>query len=129
MSKPILSSVTTLKREHENLRHGFGLEGSGGPPHDGGMETRIAKLEALVQGLASKSDLAEVRADFHKGVNDLIKWIVGTAFAGIVLLITIMTFVLNNAAPKAVAPSASSPAPIVIQLPATPPAPVEAPKP
>lgn len=105
------------------------VETPGGPPHDGGMETRIAKLEALVQGLASKSDLAEVRADFHKGVNDLIKWIVGTAFAGIVLLITIMTFVLNNAVPKAVVPSASSPAPIVIQLPATPAAPLEAPKP
>lgn len=94
---------------------GGALAGGNEPPHDGGMESRVAKLEVIIPTLATRADAAELRADFHKGVNDLIKWIVGTAFVGIALFITIMAFVLNNAVPKS-APSAA-PSPIIIQVP------------
>lgn len=98
------------------------LDRDGGGPHDGGMETRVAKLEAVIPTLATKADMAELRSDFHKSTNELIKWIVGTAFVGIALFITIMAFVLNNAVPKVATPS-GQPAPIVIQVPAPPPQP------
>lgn len=109
------------------------------------MEARIANLEAVVPTLATKADvegfrlstkaeltelrlatkadMAEIRSDFHKSTNELIKWIVGTAFVGLALFITIMAFVLNNAVPKAAAPS-GQPTPIVIQVPAPSPQPV-----
>lgn len=85
------------------------LEHGGGGCNDDGMEVRIAKLEAVISTLATK-------ADVEKGFHDMVKWIVGTAFVGIALLITVMTFVLNNAAPKA-SITASQPTPIVIQIP------------
>lgn len=109
-----MGSVSQLNRRAAELA------GGGEPPHDGGMDARIAKLEAAIPTLATKEGLADLRADFHKGVNDLIKWVVGTAFVGIALFITIMTFVLNNAVPKAVPAPAQAPAPIVIQVPAAP---------
>ena len=49
----------------------------------------------------------------------MVKWMVGTAVGLGVAAITVMTFVLNNAAPKSVA---SPPAPIIIYAPPAPPA-------
>lgn len=83
----------------------------GGPPHDGGMDARIAKLEAIIPTLATK-------ADVEKASHDVTKWVVGTMVGGVGLFIVIMTFVLNNAVPKAAPPPAPAPAPIVIQVPA-----------
>lgn len=84
------------------------LAGGGQPPHDGGMEARVAKLEAIIPTLATK-------ADVEKASHDVTKWVVGTMVAGVGLFIVVMTFVLNNAVPKA-AP-ATQPSPIVIQVP------------
>jgi len=88
------------------------------------MEQVIARLEATV---ATKADIGELRSELHKAtgelrwelhkaVSDLIKWIVGTLFVAVALCVTLMTFVLNNATPKA--PPAATPAPIIIQMPA-----------
>ncbi|WP_219718356.1 hypothetical protein [Xanthomonas arboricola] len=85
------------------------------PPDDGAMDDRLTKLEALVPTLATK-------ADVEKASHDVTKWLVGTMVGGIGLFIVIMTFVLNNAIPKATAPPPQQAAPIVIQLPAQPPA-------
>lgn len=43
------------------------------PPggHDGGMEARVARLEAVLPTLAAKSDVAELRADMRIGFADL----------------------------------------------------------
>lgn len=37
------------------------LAGGGGPPHDGGMEARVAKLEATVEYI--QRDIAEIKID------------------------------------------------------------------
>lgn len=83
------------------------MHDGGEPPYDGDMEARlsaveqaIVRLDATLPNLATKSELAELRADVHKGFADQTKWIIGTAFGGIAVFITVMTFVLNNAAPK-----------------------------
>lgn len=106
-----MSNVLDGNSRFSNRTPGRGVADGGGPPHDGDMEARLAKLEAVVPTLATKADL-------EKGIHDMVKWIVGTAFLGIALFITIMTFVLNNAVPKA-APAAQA-APIVIQIPTQP---------
>lgn len=90
-------------------------------PHDPDMESRLAKLEAVIPTLATK-------ADVEKGFHDLVKWVVGTAVVGMGLALTIMTFVLNNAVPKQPEPSppaaqviqAPPPQPIFIQMPPQP---------
>lgn len=69
---------------------------------------RLAKIEARLEQMATKADLAELSAT-------LVKWIVGMAVGMSVAAVTVMTFVLNNAAPKAAAPP--PPAPIIIQMP------------
>ncbi len=89
------------------------LEHGGGGGNDDDMEVRLAKLEAIISTLATK-------ADVEKGFHEMVKWIVGTTFVGVALFITIMTFVLNNAVPKA-STATTAPAPIVIQVPSPPP--------
>lgn len=69
------------------------------------MRERVATLEAIIPTLATKADLVgeigSLRSEMLKGFADQTKWIIGTAFAGIAVFITVMTFVLNNAVPKA----------------------------
>lgn len=108
------------------------------PPSNGGnaggdmLEPRIANLESDVSVLKSdvkelRNDLgelklemregfAQLRADFHESNTKLVMWIVGTGAAISIGFITIMTFVLNNAVPKA-QPQTAQP-PIVINVPA-----------
>lgn len=76
------------------------------------MEKRLAELEALIPTLATK-------ADVEKASHDVTKWLVGTMVGGIGLFIVIMTFVLNNAVPRAPNAAPAS-APVIIQIPAPP---------
>lgn len=82
------------------------------------IDQNIARIDAMLPTLATKAELAELRSDMHKGFADQTKWIIGTGFAGIAVFITVMTFVLNNATPKATPPQAQ--APIIINVPAAP---------
>lgn len=135
-------------------RHRDGLSDvadGGEPPYDGNMDTvtkevldarletietrmdgRIATLEVKIDGKFAGVDtkFAELRTDMHKGFNDMTKWIVATVLGVGALSIGIMTFLLNNAAPKA---PAAAPAPIIIYaqpVPATvAPSPPASPKP
>lgn len=103
---------------------------------DGDMDARLSALETkwetVVPTLATKADLAEVKAEVHrgfadvqKGFSDMVKWIVGVGFVGMAAFITIMTFVLNNATPKT--PPTGQQAPIIIQVPSPTPAPTAPP--
>lgn len=102
-----------------------GLHDGHEPPYDGGMEARmsaveqaVVRLDAILPTLATKAELAELRSEVHNGFSDQTKWIVGTGFAGIAVFITVMTFVLNNAAPKPqTAAQAPQQAPIIINVP------------
>lgn len=75
------------------------------------LATLEARFDAVLPTLATKADL-------QGAVNDLVKWIVVTAVGLGVAGITVMTFVLNNAVPKAPTPVAQ--APIIINVPAAP---------
>lgn len=68
---------------------------------------RLAKIEARLEQMAT-------RADMHEGFNRIITWIVGVAIVLSTTAVTLMTFVLNNAIPRA---AGSQPAPIVITVP------------
>ena len=103
------------------------LPPGGGPPHNGGMEARlstveqsIARIDATLPNLATKAELAELRADVSKGFADQTKWIIGTGVAGIAIIVSVMTFALNNAASKAAAPAQQAPIVITIPQSATP---------
>ncbi len=67
---------------------------------------------------ASKADIADLRAEMHRGFSDMVKWIVGTAIVMGGTGITVMTFVLNNAAPKAPPAQQQTQPPTVIVVPA-----------
>lgn len=104
------------------------VDSSGGPPHDGDMDDRVKKLEEFVDEartelrgidvrltkIESRLDQTATKADVTDAINGQIKWIVGTAIGLAVAGITVMTFVLNNAVPKA---ASSPPTPIVITVP------------
>ena len=84
------------------------IESRLGKLEDFAVETRerLTRIETRLEQTATKADLAEFGAT-------IIKWIVGMAFGISAAAITIMTFVLNDATPKA----APAPAPIIVQLP------------
>ena len=69
-------------------------------------DARLSSIEASLPGLSTKADLQEMKAD-------LIKWIIGTEIGLGATAITVMTFVLNHATPRA----ATAAAPIIMQLP------------
>lgn len=77
------------------------------------INERFVRVESRLEQTATKADMADMKAE-------LIKWMVGTAIALGAAAVTVMTFVLNNATPKA---PAAQPAPIIIQVPAQPAAP------
>ena len=121
-----------------------GGAGSGRPPHNGNMEARVIRLEDFAQkaearfdgidkrldgidvrlngidvrlaGIDAKLDTFATKADLHEMGGSMIKWMVGTAVGLGVAAITVMTFVLNNAAPKAAA--AAMPPAIIVNVPA-----------
>jgi len=79
-----------------------------------GVERRLEKLDQLLVGLIEK--VAEYRLETKRDIDQAIKWIVGVMLAISMAAITIITFVLNYATPKAV-PAAQ---PIVIYATPTP---------
>lgn len=87
------------------------------------MEARIAQLEAFavearerLARIEARLEQTATKADLHEQSATMIKWIVGTVSGLGIAGITVMTFVLNNAVPKA--PPAPAPQPVIIQLPA-----------
>ncbi|MGK5049483.1 hypothetical protein ACQ4WP_26845 [Janthinobacterium sp. GB4P2] len=91
---------------------------------DGRLEALEARIDGRLASIESKMDtkFAELRTDMHKGTAELVKWVVGTAIAMAAVAITVMTFVLNNAVPKAPAAPPAQPQPIVIYAQPAPPA-------
>ena len=84
---------------------------------------RLARIETCLEEMVTKADLnekiQELRVEMHKGFADIIKWMVGLAVVISATAITVMTFVLNNAVPKA-PPTTPQPTIIVYPQPAEP---------
>lgn len=86
------------------------------------IRERLANIEARLEQTATKADLnekiGELRAEMLKGFADVIKWIIGITIVLTATSVTVMTFVLNNALPKA---PPTAPQPIVIYAQPAPP--------
>jgi hypothetical protein len=93
-----------------------GIDGGGGSGDDGRMEARLRQVEDAIIRIDTRMDSLATSAEVAQWSHDIIKWMVGTAIAISVAAITVMTFVLNHAAPKAPPPSQQ---PIIINVPAS----------
>lgn len=84
---------------------------------------RLARIESRLDQMATKTDLAEkmgeLKSEIHRGANETIRWMIGTAVGLGVAAITVITFVLNNATPKT-APVIPSPVTVITGQPASP---------
>lgn len=99
---------------------------------EGGMDSneRLAKLESRIDTalptLATKADIADVKAGVSAATADVVKWVAGSAIGIVVMLVSIFAFMLNRAVPVP-APTPQSPINIYTQQPIaqppTPPAP------
>lgn len=83
------------------------------------VDARLANFDTSVKtGFAElRTDFAKMQSEMHKNTTDLIKWGIVTALGFATATIAILTFVINNAVPKAPAAAISQPAPIVITVP------------
>lgn len=88
------------------------VDGSGGPPDDGSMRERVAKLEAILPMLATKADVGELVAKIAESKFAIIAWL-GAALIGVLAIL--LSAMFNWSKPGASAPT---PQPIVIQIPA-----------
>jgi hypothetical protein len=84
-----------------------------------GVDAKFAGVDAKFAGVDAKfaggdAKFAELRTEMQKGFADMTKWILGTVIGVAAVTITIMTFVLNNAVPKATPTAPAQPAPIVV---------------
>lgn len=125
MSGARLRSVDGVVREMASLGATPPLDGGGEPPHDGDMDARVAKLEALIPMLATKADVAELRVDIEKGQKENRSWMLATVLALFAGIIGAGGLVVS--ATKSPAAPAPQPAPIIIQVPGPPPAAAPAP--
>jgi hypothetical protein len=89
------------------------------------IDVRLRKIEVRLDATATQADIQAIRADIRDSAISLIKWIVGTGALLGAAAITVMTFVLNNAVPKA---SPAMPAPVVINVPGPSAVPTELPE-
>lgn len=101
------------------------LEDGGGPPHNGGVEARLSKLETqfetVIPTLSTKADMAELRTDFaelradmHKMDANITKWIIATIL-GLFFGFSGLFFTMSNTFKPTSVPAS---APIVITIPA-----------
>jgi len=79
------------------------------------LDERLNAFQVMMNG-KFEAQTALLRAEMAQNTAQLIKWMVGVWIGGIVLFITVMAFVLNNAIPKA-PPVQPAPTPVIIQLP------------
>lgn len=107
----------------------------GGPPTDNGdMEARVKALEEAVKNLPTKADFADLRAEvktgisdlraeMHKGSIEIHKWMIGTVI-GLFLGFGGLFLAMSNAMKPAQTATTQQPqtAPIIINVPSTPPA-------
>lgn len=94
------------------------IDSGGGPPEDGKMEARVSALEQTMAEVRERLARIEATMATKDDVTALIKWMVGLAIGISVAAITIITFVLNYAAPpRAPAPQVVLAPPTVIVVP------------
>lgn len=81
-------------------------------------DARLAAIEAKmdVQFAQLTGQIHRIEAEVHRHSAETIKWVAGIVISATVLGLTIMTFVVNNAIPKA----AAVVPPVVIAIPAPP---------
>jgi hypothetical protein len=82
-------------------------------------QLRYVQLVASMKaGFADiRAEIAAMRTEMHKNTAEMIKWMLGFTVA----IVTILTFVINNAAPKFILPApVATPAPAPAPAPAPP---------
>lgn len=82
------------------------------------IDTAVAQLNAKIDTVAAElnAKIDKLGAELRKEIADfssrMVQWMVGLFLASMAIFITVMTFVLNNAVPKA----APATPPVIIQL-------------
>jgi hypothetical protein len=111
-----------------DLRRSHSFDGGDGGGYDRRMEERVKKLEEFATEastdlraidtrlikIESRLDQMATKADLSDAMNGQIKWMVATAAVLGGTAIVVMTFVLNNAVPKAATQSTAPPSSIVV---------------
>lgn len=97
-----------------------------GPPgggDNGGMDARLTALEtrldAVLPTLATKTDVAEVRVDIQRSVNETHKWMIATVI-GLFLGFGGLFLAMSNALKPSTNHSSAAQPPVIINVPAAP---------
>jgi hypothetical protein len=91
------------------------ITSGGGGTHDGEMSERLAKIEAMLPTLATKSDLASVGTSVEAVRGDIKGWMLATVLTIIAAIVGLGTF-MRPSAPMSQQPAQQ--VPIIVQVPA-----------
>lgn len=72
------------------------IHNGGQPPYDGGMEARLAKLEAVAPTLSTKEDLLRLEVKLHQEINAQTWRIIGAMITFGGLLVATTFFIARN---------------------------------
>lgn len=89
------------------------------PKQNPSLDSRVARLEAVIPNLATKADLSDAKVD-------IIKWSAGMAISSAAIVVATLGLIISRTYPAPAAPQQPLAAPIIV-LPQ--PAPTAAPEP
>lgn len=113
-----LRSVDRILAEGGELRPDPGVAHGGGASDDGGMRERLARLEALLPTLATRSDVAELRTEIERGQKENRAWMLATVLGLFVGILAVGSFFFSG---LKLPPASAAQPPIIITVPAQPP--------
>ena len=106
------------------------LTGGGGTGHNDGMDARLTALETrfdtVLPTLATRADVAEVRGDIQRGINETHKWMIATV-VGLFLGFGGLFLAMSNALKPTAQTTSATPPPVIINVPSPAPAPAAKP--
>ena len=73
-----------------------GPDDGGEPPYDGGMEARVAKLEAILPTLSTREDVLRLEAKMHQELHALTWKLIGSMLTFGTLLSAAVFFIAKN---------------------------------
>lgn len=123
MANPLPFQLPGMEAERDRLQRLLeAVDGGGGPPHDGGMDERVKKLENLAEktvdrltvierdvavmksNYATKEDMRSLAVELHKELHATTWKIIGT----VALLCAAVFWMARNVAPPVSSATASS---------------------
>ncbi len=96
----LASFDTSIQTGFAELRTGFAEMRTEMAKQSGDLRTEMAKQSGDL-----RTEMANIRTEMHKGMMDIVRWVVGFGFAGLVATLSILTYINKSGSNASVTPT------------------------